>query len=132
MQDIIELTLPCKKQYVTVARLTTSSVASNMNFNIESIEDLKVAVSEACNNVILHSATEDYFDIKYYVDAEELKVVVKDLGKGFDISNYEKPDLDNPQEGGLGIYIIKTLMDQVEIVTKEGNGTTIEMIKYIE
>ncbi len=55
MKDCISLTLPTKSEYVSVARLTASVVANNMGFDIESIEDIKVAVGEACNNAVLHA-----------------------------------------------------------------------------
>ncbi len=55
MKDCISLKLPTKSEYVSVARLTASVVANNMGFDIESIEDIKVAVGEACNNAVLHA-----------------------------------------------------------------------------
>lgn len=132
MKDKVSLSLPCKADYVTVARMTTSVIANKFNFDIEDIEDLKVAVSEACNNVVIHSNIDDFFNIDFFLNGKTFIIEVEDKGKGFDIQKYEGPDLENPSENGLGIYIIETLMDDVEIKTEKGNGTKIVMSKFLK
>src|SRR5690625_2940891 len=57
--DYIEMKLPAKSDYVSVARLTASGIANRMGFDYEAIEDLKVAVSEASTNVVTHAYSED-------------------------------------------------------------------------
>ncbi len=60
----ITLSLPSKAEYVSVARLTASVIANNMGFNIEEVEDIKVAVGEACNNAVLHGkCDQDRFNL---------------------------------------------------------------------
>ncbi|QDX92367.1 hypothetical protein EEL32_15810 [Brevibacillus laterosporus] len=54
----IEISLPAKLDYVSIARLTISGVAHRMGFSIDVLEDLKLCVSEACANSILHAYPE--------------------------------------------------------------------------
>lgn len=133
MKDKICLSIPTKSEYVSVARLTSSVVANNMGFDIEDIEDIKVAVGEACNNAVLHTEDNKHtFDLSFIAESEKLVIEVKDSGKGFSMDNYEEPDLAHPKEHGLGIFIMKSLMDDLEIESKINEGTSIKMTKYLK
>lgn len=133
MKDKICLSIPTKSEYVSVARLTSSVVANNMGFDIEDIEDIKVAVGEACNNAVLHTEDNKHtFDLSFIAESEKLVIEVKDSGKGFSMDNYEEPDLAHPKDHGLGIFIMKSLMDDLEIESKINEGTSIKMTKYLK
>lgn len=132
MRDSVNLSLPCKPEYVSIARLTASFVANQMGFNIEAIEDIKLAVGEACNNAVLHSGDSSTYQLELKNMENSLIIEVKDSGRGFDIEAYKAPELEQLQENGLGLFIIKSLMDDVEIQTLEGNGTKIIMSKDVE
>jgi serine/threonine-protein kinase RsbW len=132
MNDVVNLSLPSKPEYVSVARLTASFVANKMGFDIEAIEDIKLAVGEACNNAVLHSGSFDTYNLEFIQNDETLVIEIKDFGNGFKVENYTEPKLDDPQENGLGLFIIKSLMDSVTIESAEGNGTKIIMSKIVE
>lgn len=128
----ITLTLPSKAEYVSVARLTASVIANNMGFNIEEVEDIKVAVGEACNNAVLHGkCDQDRFELNFAIDDKKIIVEIKDTGNGFDFEEYKEPDLINPRENGLGLFIMKSLMDIVEITSNVKEGTCIKMTKSV-
>lgn len=132
MGDIINISLPSKPEYVSVARLTASYIASQMNFDIEDIEDIKLAVGEACNNVVLHSGSDSTYDMTIINNVAELKIEIRDQGKGFEMGQYKHPSLDLLQENGMGLFIIQSLMDDVIIETSNDVGTKIIMTKIIE
>ncbi len=139
MADKINLTISSKKEdtaeYMSVIRLTTSAVASKIGFDIEEIDDIKVSIGEACTNIIKHGLNEgiDSFDIEYNIYTDKLIISVKDNGSGFDTSKIKEPNIDNNidqlDDSGLGIFIIKSLMDQVEINSSSEHGTEIIMTK---
>lgn len=129
--DSINMRFPSKAEYVGVIRLTVSAIANRMGFNIEEIEDIKVAVTEACTNAIKHGLNED-FSVCFDIFKEKIMVSVKDEGKGYNTDDLNEPDLSNPkEEGGLGIFIIKSLMDEVDLKSSVGQGTEIKMIKFL-
>lgn len=132
MLDQVSISLPCKSEYVSIARLSASVIASQMGFDIEAIEDIKVAVGEACNNAVIHSHSESTFDIAFKVLEQAFVCEVTDSGNGFDLNEYHEPDLGNPKGNGLGIFIMKSLMDEVEVDTKSGKGTKISLTKILE
>ncbi|WP_352418597.1 ATP-binding protein [Proteiniborus sp.] len=132
--DCIKLSIPNKAEFVSVVRLTTSAIASRMGFNIEEVEDIKVAIAEACTNTLEHvlSDEEKNFDIDFDMYSDKLVITVKDSGKGFNIDNIKDLKLEELGENGLGIFIINSLMDEVDIINDNENGTKIRMIKYIK
>lgn len=132
--DCIKLSIPNKAEYVSIVRLTTSAIASRMGFNIEEIEDIKVAIAEACTNTLENSLNdkEENFDIDFDMYLDKLVITVKDSGNGFSIDNIKELKVEELGEGGLGIFIINSLMDEVEIINDKEKGTEIRMIKYIK
>ncbi|MCC3864708.1 ATP-binding protein [Terrisporobacter petrolearius] len=117
-------------EYVSIIRLTTSGIANKVGFCIDDIEDLKVAISEACTNAIKHSL-DDRFTIIYSMIENGLTIEIIDNGKGYDRSTVSEPDIDNLKESGMGLFIIESLMDEVIVESQEGKGTSIKMTKYL-
>ena len=133
MPDLMKMLVPGKPEYVRTVRMTAASIASDAGFDIEAIEDIKVAVSEACNNTVVHareSHIKDY-SVEFERAEEKLTITVTDSGPGYDTDAYEEPEIEELRSGGLGLFIIKALMDEVDIMSEPGVGTNIRMIKYL-
>ena len=128
--ESIKMEISANPEYVGIIRLTTSGIANKIGFSIDDIEDMKVAVSEACTNAIKHSS-DDRFYITFNILDDGLNIEIKDNGVGCNIDLLGKPDLENPKENGLGILIIQTLMDEVSIESSDNKGTIIKMTKYL-
>ena len=131
--DTIKLTLPANQEYVILARLTIASVANGMGFSIGDVEDLKMALTEACTNAISHSTvSEATYDLTCLVGEKDLRITVTDTGLGFETHTVKLPgESDVPVGSGFGLFIIKTLMDTIEITSQKGVGTTIVMVKNL-
>ena len=111
--DRVKLTLPFKAEYVSTARLLTSGMANRLGFDIDTIEDIKVAVSEVCSKFVRTGSklTETYsiefevshkgLNILFYCEDENLKCIFDHEGDG------------------LGIAIINALMDTVEFCSEK-------------
>lgn len=133
MKEHIKISLPGKPEYVSIARLTASVIANQMGFNIDDVEDIKVAVGEACNNAVLHGKShEEVFEIQFEVQDDRMVIEVRDNGNGFDLDEYQAPEPGELRENGLGIFIMKTLMDEVEFIPVQNNGTTIRLVKELQ
>lgn len=124
--DHISMKIPAKAEYVGVIRLTISGIASRMGFDYELIEDLKIAASEAITNAVQH-AYKDKEDGEVTIDfslyPDRLEVMVSDKGDSFDLEKVrelagpytEDVQIEFMREGGLGLYLIESLMDKVRI-----------------
>lgn len=128
--ETIKMEISANPEYVSIIRLTTSGIANKVGFCIDDIEDLKVAISEACTNAIKHSLDERFIII-YSIIENGLTIEVIDNGKGYDRSSVSEPDINNLKEGGMGLFIIEALMDEVTVESKQGKGTSIKMTKYL-
>lgn len=131
----IELEIPARPEYVALARLVVSSMASSRrDLTDDRVDDLKVAVSEACTNAIEahHSAdTDDSVVVRCIELDDRLDVEIEDRGSGFDPESLpEHPPVTDPErlnfERGLGIPLIRTLVDDVSI-SSSGDGTVVTM-----
>lgn len=133
MMEHIKISLPGKPEYVSIARLTASVIANQMGFNIDDVEDIKVAVGEACNNAVLHGKShEEVFEIQFEVQESRMVIEVRDNGNGFDLDEYQAPEPGHMRENGLGIFIMKALMDEVDFIPVQNNGTTIRLVKELQ
>ncbi|WP_099223417.1 anti-sigma B factor RsbW [Listeria costaricensis] len=137
MYDKIELKIPARAEYVGLGRLTLSGIASSAGFSYEAIEDLKIAVSEAITNSVKH-AFKDREDgevkVSFNIYEDRLEVVVTDQGDSFDLEarRSEIGPYDGDEElriGGLGLFLIETLMDDVKLYYDK--GVSVVMTKYI-
>ena len=136
-KHIITMTIPAISDYISVVRVAVSGVAARLQFTVDEIEDIKVAVSEACTNVIQH-AYEDAvgnIHIQCELDEEELTILVKDTGKGFDPKTLSSKKVEDNGEGtfglGLGLTFIKSLMDDTDVQSSVGQGCTVTMVKRL-
>jgi serine/threonine-protein kinase RsbW len=138
VKEAIELELPARAEFVALARLVVASfAAARRELPNERVDDLKVAVSEACTNAIeAHGAvpTDDRVTVRCAEDADRLEVFIEDRGSGFDPSTLpEHPPVTDPErlnyERGLGIPLIRTLVDEVEF-SSSPDGTSVRMVVF--
>ncbi len=128
--ELINLNMSINPDFVSIIRLTASGIASKMGFTLDEIEDIKVSISEACTNAIKHSK-KDEFGVKFFVYNKKLVIEVLDNGIGYDVDSVEIPDPKNPKTSGLGLFIIKSLMDDVDVKSCDDCGTIITMTKML-
>ncbi len=130
--DFVELRIPCRAEWVALARLAAAAVANRLRLSIEDIEDIKLAVAEACTAVIQHERHGEFIDLTCETFADSLRVRVRDAGR------QEAPhkdghslDLDEARIAGLGVFLIRTLMDEVTYDVHPELGTDLLMVKRL-
>jgi serine/threonine-protein kinase RsbW len=130
--DIVEIRIPCKAEWVALARLSVAAVASRLHFSIDEIEDVKLAVAEACTNAIQHARGSAHIEIKCEAKADGLRINVRDYGHGTRAEAVEQPQkTDDERIGGLGIFLIRSLMDDVTYDVHPEHGTHLTMLKRL-
>lgn len=109
ISDKIEISLPLKAEYVSIARLTVSGIANRMGFDIETIEDIKVSIAEVCNRMVcVGSKSADHYTITFGIHAEKLVIT-------FDSPDEALKCIFSGKDDELGLSIINAFMDDVEI-----------------
>ncbi len=111
--------------------------ASEFGFGKQDVDDIRLAVDEAYTNIIKHAYQNDgekSVDIELGYNSNTFWVSLLDTGNTFDPKNYSKPDvrkkMKEKKRGGVGVYLIRKLMDNVEYKTK-GSVNEIRMTKKI-
>lgn len=136
----IQLNLPATAEYVDIVRLNLYGIATKMGFSYEEIEDMKVAVSEACNNSVLYAYNHEdgMVEVAFEVRMDELVITVKDNGESFDsygagekAATLHDKELGEAQIGGLGFYLMQALMDDVTVTNEAGKGTTVTLTRKL-
>jgi serine/threonine-protein kinase RsbW len=112
--------------------------AQKAGFNARDIGKTKIAVYEACLNVIEHayrSNPDNWIDVWVDYDDERFKVIVQDYGIGFEglsLKDYDVMSaMDHRQTGGFGLYIIRRSMNEIDYQADRVKGNRLTLTKYI-
>ena len=118
----LELTLPARPENVAVARHAIGGFADVLEVPDQTLADVKLAVTEACTNVVVHAYPdgEGPMGLRASVDDGVLRVVVVDEGRGI------LPRADSPGLG-LGLPMVATLAERFEVQARAGGGTRVLM-----
>lgn len=130
-ESLVELRIPRKAEWVALARLSVAAVASRLHFSIEEIEDIKLAVAEACTNAIQHAQGSSFIEIKCDALDGGLRVSVRDFGFPVPAERIRPRDLEDERVGGLGVFLIRSLMDDVTYDVHPEHGTDLVMSKRL-
>lgn len=116
-----ELMVPCDPSYLELVGQFVGYLAGRMGFPDREVARIRLAVDEACANVVSHAMHDTGGSYRVICEEGEtqLTVRVQDSGPLFDLEQIADPNLDAPVEkrnvGGLGIYLMRRVMDTVEI-----------------
>ncbi len=138
-QNIIEVHIPSIMGYEKVAMESAAAAAKIMGFHQSRIEDLKTAISEACCNAMEHGnrfKKDTTVLVTLKVDKKKLEVKVKDEGKGLnkkiDIPEIEKQINGIQDARGWGMFLIKNLVDEVEMKKIPKGGNVTRMVIHVD
>ena len=118
----LELRLPARAENVAVARHAIGGLADVLEVSDQTLADVKLAVTEACTNVVVHAYPdgEGPMAVRATVDEDVLQVVVTDEGRGI-VLRPDSPGL------GLGLPLIATLAESLELGTGARQETEVRM-----
>jgi serine/threonine-protein kinase RsbW len=127
---VVHLAFPAKPDYLLLARLVLSGLARSMPVGEDLLADLKLAITEACGNVVRHAYPDGAGDVwvSYVVSDGVLQMIVEDQGVGYEWQNISDRPGVTPVDGGMGMSIIRTIVDDLEVDTgADGRGTVVRM-----
>jgi serine/threonine-protein kinase RsbW len=131
-KELVELRIPSRPEWVALARLAAATVANRLHFSIEEIEDVKLAVAEACTAVIQHEGHGEFIDLTCEALSDLLRIRVRDSGRhGLQLSEAPNMNFDEARIAGLGVFLIRTLMDEVSYDVSPQTGTDLLMVKRL-
>ncbi len=132
----IILELPGLATNVGVARVAVAAFAAQLEFTLNDLEDIKLAVSEAVSNAVLHAyppGEPGTVRIRAALVDGELELTVEDRGRGIDdVDRARQTGFSTlPDRMGMGFVFMEAFMDLVEVASRPGEGTTVRMRKRV-
>ena len=128
----VELIIPMIPEMELTATKTAEAVGDFMHLDRDRIDEIKLALIEACINAFEHSKSQEgRVSITFEIGAEGLTIRISDQGQGFDLSKVQEKLRQRRERGehrGWGLAIMKELMDEVRVESTE-QGTTVVMVK---
>ncbi|MBN7773358.1 ATP-binding protein [Clostridium aminobutyricum] len=131
MSDCIKFRVPGKPEYIRVVRMGVSALACNVGFDVEAVDDIKLAVDEACKAITCHGANSwtNVYEVACEVYEDKMIISVSDLGDGRELEKQYRACKNCPQDGDFALILIKTLMNDVEIKGGSEEQKSIVMVK---
>jgi anti-sigma regulatory factor (Ser/Thr protein kinase) len=122
----VRMTMPARPEGVAVVRQALAGVADALDLDVAVLADMKMAVSEACTNVVVHAydGSDGVLEVDMTADARGLTIRVRDYGSGI------HPHVNHSREVpalGLGLPLIAALSDAFELHGSAGQGTEVRM-----
>ncbi len=132
------LHVPSSTENLALIREFVASVGLQAGLTEEEVAKIELAVDEGCANVIEHAYGHDLTKevvIRAIIDDDTLWVKIVDTGRGFDPNSIRDEDLkqlmDQRKSGGLGMRLIRTLMDEVHYEIVPGKKNELQMMKRL-
>jgi serine/threonine-protein kinase RsbW len=123
----VQLTLPARAENVAVVRHALGGLGEALELDPQTLSDVKLAVTEACTNVVVHAYGEDEgpMEVAATIDGPVLRVTVRDEGMGI-VPRADSPGL------GLGLPLIATLTESLELGRAPDDRTEVAMVFRLE
>lgn len=135
-ENFLRMDLMSRPENVGICRLAVAHFAGNLGFSMTEVEELKVAVSEAVSNAVIHGygGGPGLIRVTLETSGDGVAITVEDKGIGIpDISRAREPSYStDPERMGLGFSFMESFSDEMEVQSHPGEGTRIRMVKLRE
>jgi len=133
IKNQIIMSIQSLSENVGIARVSAAAFAAQINFTLNEIEEIKVAVSEAVSNAVIHGYEYKVgkIEISMILYENKIEYIITDDGKGIaDIAMARQPSYSSdPERMGLGFAFMESFMDELHIKSEVNKGTQVRMIK---
>jgi serine/threonine-protein kinase RsbW len=126
----LSLSLPRESSSVPVVRRLAAQALHAFGVTVEDIDDVQLAITEACANVVDHATDTDTYEVKVELAADRCAITVVDQGGGFDATAVPDAALDS-DEAGRGMVLMRALVDNVAFRSEPQAGAVVHMVKNL-
>lgn len=139
IRTVVRLVIPARTEYLIVARLALAGIARGTPIDESTLADLKLAVTEACGNAVRHAQPSEngVVEVDFGFGDGSIEIRVEDAGPGIGAlpatgADREDEDRDELAESGMGLAVIRALVDDLQIGDADGGrGTVVRMRKHL-
>ena len=134
MKDRAVLSIPSHPKFLCIVRAVTRNMAEASGIDETTAEDLKLAVDEACSNVIKYAykgAEDKKITVKYKVSHKSFTVTIEDNGLKAPRGAIRGRDLEDLRAGGLGVHFIRRAFDTCEFDRRKKTGNRLRLVRHL-
>jgi len=114
-----------------LVRATVTNTLTLFGVAEDCVEDIRLALSEACTNVIDHATSDDNYEVDLHVDERECAISVRNVGHGFDSTALSGLPPDPHSARGRGVAIMRAVMDSVNFTSTPETGTVVHLVRAL-
>lgn len=136
VNDYVKMDIPAKAEYVVLGRLALAGLLRSRGFSEDAVADLKLALTEACSNSVRHAYDHDdgQVHLGFTLHQDRVTIEIRDEGAGFHEDDVDCPECQGMPEiklsaGGMGISIIRAVVDDFDLRHPDGGGTVLVLTK---
>lgn len=126
------LELPRDSSTVPLVRHLTKHALWEIGVKRACVSDVELAVTEACANVVEHSAGDDVYRVEVKVTPTQCEIRVVDTGHGFDFESLGAREPSTDADRGRGVALMKMLVDSIDFRSEPESGTIVHLVKTLE
>jgi serine/threonine-protein kinase RsbW len=138
MDELVRLDIPARAEYVLLGRLALTGVLRNRGYSEDAVADLKLALTEACSNSVRHAYDHENGQVHLSFSVQDDRIVLEILDEG---AGFHEDDVDCPEcqgmpdlrlDGGMGISIIRAVVDEFRLERPETGGSKLVLTKLLD
>ena len=133
MNDLLTIQIPSDPKYLSIIRTVTAKMGELSGLEETTIEDVKLAIDEACSNVIKHTYRGDISQtilIRFRKSQKGFEVWIEDEGIKVEPHLVEGRNLDDIRPGGLGVHLIKRAFDIFTFDQRKRKGNRLRLVRF--
>ena len=133
MKDSVVIKVQSDPKYLSLVRSVTAKMGELYGLSESTTEDIKLAVDEACSNVIKHAYGGDTHQsilVKYRMTRKGFEVLIEDSGVKVQPESIEGRSLNDIRPGGLGVHLIKRAFDFYQFDQRKRRGNRLRLVSF--
>jgi serine/threonine-protein kinase RsbW len=127
----VAICLPSEAETVALIRKAVTDTLTLFGVDADCVDEIRLALSEACTNVVEHASDDDEYEVRIQVDDEQCAISVENAGDGFDAEALTGVMPDEHSARGRGVAIMHAVMDGVEFTSEPMTGTIVHLVKSL-
>jgi len=135
MSETVEIKISAQPKLLKIVRLSVQHICEISGFSAEDSNNITLAVDEACSNIIKHAydgPTAKPIHITCHIFKNRVEFYLRDLGKKANIKEIKSRQLDDVRPGGLGVHLIRSVMDEVVYDNSFEVGNQLKLVKFFK
>lgn len=132
MEVRFTISLTREPKSVPLARRLCGLTLSTLGCAPDCVRDIKLAVTEACSNVIAHAHASENYELEFSVEGDLCKMRIIDTGTGFEPALNGQSPPPSAAENGRGLHLIGQLVDEATFDSTPNRGTVVRMVKRLQ